>query len=167
VGITASILVWCLAWWVALPAQAADVHGLIAGLESQRNERLYYQRGELPANVQDLIKLPDATMQIILAYRLASPDPLVRFNLITILVHRLTAKTPGTGKLPVIACLVQALGDSHPWVRTEATWGLGLFGSPPDIALIAPLLSDDDSSVRLKAQRSIESLERRFGPVPW
>jgi hypothetical protein len=165
-GFRTSILL-CLAAATCLAAQAADIGGLIASLGERRNERLYYQPGDLPANVTELIRLPGATPGIIAAYQAASPDPLVRFNLITILVHRLTERSPGTEQPPVIACLVQALGDAHPWVRTEAAWGFGIFGSPPDVGLIAPLLSDGHPSVRLEARRTIDSLEKRFGAVPW
>lgn len=164
-GIRAFILLACLAW-APLLAQVSEAQRLIASLSLVRNERLYYQPTDLPANLTRLIALPGATESIIITVPVA-PDPLVRFNLVTALVRRLTTTAPASERSDTLTCLARATSDPHPWVRTEAIWGIGLWGFPHDIVLLAHLLRDEDSSVRLEAERSIARIEQRYGPIPW
>lgn len=60
----------------------------------------------------------------------------------------------------LIRKLIEKLTDRDPWTRRNAAGALRMHGARAVAALptLARLLSDEDSRVRLEAQRAIESL---------
>lgn len=121
---------------------SAATADLIESLRRERIEQLYYE--DYPPNVEELMARDGIVPDLVRAYDRGGDD-LYRFNLIVILNHLAVLGDPNVEAIS--PCLERAVKDSFPWVRTEAVWGLGLFGTPSSIPLLIPLLDDPDADV--------------------
>jgi hypothetical protein len=136
---------------------------LIAMLATSRNESLYYNRNAWPENVQVLRRRDGAYRELCHGYLAMPSDPMVRFNLVMLLVrHVKEERVPHDADAAeeATACLRAALRDPHPWVRTEAVWGIAYAGSVEDVQYVEPLLQDHEGSVSMEARNAVETLRR-------
>lgn len=152
----------------ALPASEAGrtadfpqrVGNLLDALATNPLPQLYYQPAMFTPPLWAMIKLRGAAAEIITR----SEDhalPLFRFNVVTALIHRL--KLGGyTDERPLIAgFLARCLVDQDPWLRTEAVWGLGMYGDSSHLPAIRPLLQDAFKRCAAEAQTAVRLIERR------
>lgn len=145
--------------------ETASVAELIASLHSSRNESLYYNSDGWPSNVKALSQRP-GTVPALVAALGTETDGLVRFNLAMLLAHKLS-----TGKLAPEDAIVAgdglalALADAHPWVRTEAVWGLRFTRARRYIEPARALLADPDAQVRAEASGTVRALSRDDAPA--
>ncbi len=72
------------------------------------------------------------------------------------------ANAPFGGADAYLALYREYVKDPSPGVRLSAARGLGMHGSPNDVALVIPLLKDAERSVRLEA---LKSLQRLHNPI--
>lgn len=126
---------------------------LIETVRHERIEQLYYD--EYPPNIKELMVRPNIVSELTGAYARGGDD-YYRFNLIVILNHR--AALDDTDKAALVQCLETALDDEFSWVRTEAVWGIGLFGARRSIPRVISLLDDPDSKVVNEAVLTLAKL---------
>ncbi len=130
-----------------LPTAEAEsgARRLIETLHESRVEELYYRDARFPRNVRELIGQSGNTAELISAFDRDISDPMFRFNIVMILNRKSAADPAERGA--IAEALARALKDEHPWVRTEAVWGLGRIGKPDRLPSIIALLDDPDESV--------------------
>ena len=146
------VLVGCASLRSATP-ESKTTKELIESLRHERIEQLYYEN--YTRNVKELMVRPNIVSDLISAYDRGGDD-LFRFNVIIILNHR--SAISESKKEDIVECLGRAVNDSSPWTRTEAVWGLGVFGVAQMIPKVIPLLDDPDPIVVNEAILSLAKL---------
>lgn len=144
----------------------AGTQELIDSLHFSRNTSLYYSRDAFPFNLKEIERRKGIVPALVQAHHADKDDPVFRFNVILVLTHKI--KTKGLSPADLILsgkCLESALTDPHPWVRTEAAWGLRYTHDGQYCRALKPLLTDADSSVNSEASESFFSLNCQFESV--
>ncbi len=136
----------------------------LAPLRAQPQPDLYY--GELPAAITALIGGSEATSDLIAAF-LAERDPIIQFDLIIILGHRLSRQPalPAEERAAVVEALVRALAHQHPWVRVEAVYQLGLTRDRQHLDAIRGCYDDASDFVFLHAVIAGRAILGRIDPT--
>lgn len=144
----------------------ADTQELIDSLHFSRNTSLYYSRDSFPFNLKEIERRNGIVPALVQAYHADRDDPVFRFNVILVLAHKI--ETNGLSQADLLLagkCLEFALGDSHPWVRTEAAWGLRYTNDAQYCPALKPLLEDADQWISSEASQSFSSLGCQFESV--
>jgi len=146
---------------------SAGTHELIDSLRFSRNTSLYYSRDSFPFNLKEIERREGIIPALVEAYQADRDDPLFRFNVILVLTHKMKYNSLSHAEQPLVGkCLESALADSHPWVRTEAAWGLRYTNDTQYCPALKPLLEDSDQWVHSEASRSFSRLGCHFNSVP-
>jgi hypothetical protein len=133
------ILCLCLLALAALPAVE------LADLKTERQEKLYYQRANLPKVVQELIEKPLAVRELRACFD-ATADEKIRFNLLLIIDKKIReGKLIDGERDQAVAMLVDVVRDGNPWIQTEGVYAIGnAEGAAGNAAIITLLDSKSD-----------------------
>lgn len=128
------ILCLCLLALAALPAVE------LADLKTERQEKLYYQRADLPRVVQELIEKPLAVRELRACFD-ATADEKIRFNLLLIIDKKIReGKLIDGERDQAVAMLVDVVRDGNPWIQTEGVYAIGNADGAAGNAAIITLL---------------------------
>ena len=121
---------------------------LIESLHKERNHAYWYHWEDAPLNLKEIERRPTDIKAIVEAYYADHDDGVFRLNLIMILNHKPNQEMTDTERQLIEQCLVDALQDSEPFVRMEASYRSILFGK----RLLDPRISDLYSRSRQELQ---------------
>lgn len=139
--------------------RSADTQHLIASLHESRNTSLYYSREQFPLNLKELERRDGVIPALVSAYHADRDNDLFRFNLIMVLALKMKYGPHGEEERELARkCLADGLGDVHPWVRTEAAFGLGFAKDKQYCGALKLLFDDDDKWVASEARQSASRL---------
>lgn len=142
----------------------AGTHELIDSLHTSRNTQLYYSRDSFPFNMKVIERRKGIVPALVQAYHADKSDPVFRFNLILLLTGKIkTNELSAADRLLAGKCLESALADNHPWVRTEAAYGLRFTNDGQFCKALKPFVADVD--VQTEASDSFYNLNCQFQSV--
>lgn len=133
---------------------ATRVGNLLDALAANPQPQLYYQPSLFTPPLWAMVKLRGAAPEII-ARAEDHALPLFRFNVVTALIHRLRLGHYDDERQLITDFLARRLTDQDPWVRTEAVWGLGLYGDSSHLPAIRLLVDNAFERCAAEARTAI------------
>jgi len=139
--------------------RSMDTQQLIASLHESRNTSLYYSSERFPLNLKELERRDGVIPALVSAYHADKDDDLFRFNVIMVIARKMKYGPHGEDEGELARkCLADSLRDEHPWVRTEAAFGLRFANDRQYCEALKLLFDDGDKWVVSEARQSASRL---------